>query len=305
MRARLCSIPDGEAQVTDPKLLSFFIPARNDAYMGDSTYRLALTLNSLGRAFAEIAALDRVEILVCDWGSERPLAAEPALALSREARAIARFISVPPAFAQAHSGGSEFPETLLRNVCIRRAAGRYLAATNADILYTRALAQRLVDVLEAAEANPDGKPFVYCGRIHVPLAIVREQRTLDALLQLVADARAVASYARDPIPSSLVGPIGDLLVLPEITWREFRGYDERLIYWGWLDIDVALRASRKHRPLDLAADGGQLFHLEHYGAVRTPTRKINEQVRNRFVVNKRDADWGFAGVEFPVVGWNG
>jgi hypothetical protein len=289
----------------EPPLLSFFIPARNDAYMGDSNYRLAITLNSLGRAFAEAAALDRVEALVCDWGSARPLAAEPALALSSQARAITRFVTVPPQFARAHAGGSEFPETLLRNVCIRRAAGRFLAATNADILFTRALAARLLGVLDAAQAVPDGKPFVYCSRTHVPLEVVREQRALDTLLEVVADPRAVAAYAHDAIPPSLLGPIGDLLVLPEITWREFRGYDERLIHWGWLDIDVALRAVRKHRPLDLAADGGRLYHLEHYGAVRTPTRKVNEQVRNRYVVNKRDANWGFASVEFPIDRWTG
>ena len=48
-------------------------------------------------------------------------------------------------------------------------------------------------------------------------------------------------------------------------WHACRGYDERLIYWGWMEGDLALRLNQKHQIVEFSNYvGHDLYHLEHY-----------------------------------------
>ena len=70
-------------------------------------------------------------------------------------------------------------------------------------------------------------------------------------------------------------------------WVSSRGYDERLIYWGWMEGDLALRLEQKHKIVEFSKFvGHDFYHLEHYPSLTdyrnrngpaTP-RKKNEPV---------------------------
>ena len=55
------------------KLLSLILCSRNDSYMGNSRWRLEVTLNLALINAKRANFLEDLEIIVSDWGSEIPL----------------------------------------------------------------------------------------------------------------------------------------------------------------------------------------------------------------------------------------
>jgi hypothetical protein len=48
-------------------------------------------------------------------------------------------------------------------------------------------------------------------------------------------------------------------------WEECRGYDERLIYYNWMETDMIRRLRQSHSLADLGElTGYDFYHLEHY-----------------------------------------
>src|SRR5476651_1634421 len=62
-----------------PPVLSLILCWRNDAYMGNSVWRLETTLNYTCDRVHALGREDDVEVIVADWGSEVPLAEVVAL----------------------------------------------------------------------------------------------------------------------------------------------------------------------------------------------------------------------------------
>ena len=317
----------------NPKLISFLIASRNDSYMGESLYRLETTINSIAGSFYRMGRIAEVEIMVCDWGSEVPLCREKELNLIASAKEITKFITVPKYFADKHSGDSPFPEVLMRNVAIRRCSGEFLIATNGDIFFTDQFTASLFSMVsnlkkgfrlkltldylsKIAKSNRDGRhaAFVrfaiavwrkrsflfYCSRQHIPYDFVCTKPSCQELLSYLQSASGQALIKYDPIPSNLMGAIGDFILLDRSAWLNMRGYDEKLIYWGWMDIDVCKRASMFHEPVDLSLFGENLFHLEHYKSRSKSNRKVNEGITHEFVKNTENDDWGFFEQKFEV-----
>ena len=95
-------------------LISFCLSGRNDSYGGDFLWRLKTSLNLLA---SNLALLDRpraAEVVITDWGSKTPI--HTVLELGDAARAITRFIVVPPDLAVDLQQDSEFPAALALSV---------------------------------------------------------------------------------------------------------------------------------------------------------------------------------------------
>ena len=93
------------------------------------------------------------------------------------------------------------------------------------------------------------------------------------------------------------------LVMHRDLWFECRGNDERLVFWGYNDIDLSLRMRLKYSCLDYYQTNKMtVFHLEHYPSrsdKQSAPKKSNPHVFNPFVVN--DENWGLA--EYSFAEW--
>jgi hypothetical protein len=100
-------------------------------------------------------------------------------------------------------------------------------------------------------------------------------------------------------------PVGIMMFHKDI-WNTTRGYDERLIYWGWMEGDLALRLKQKHRVVEFSKYvGHDFYHLEHYSNLveykdrngTATTRKKNPIVTTnlRYIVN--NPNWGLSGYD--------
>ncbi len=280
-------------------LLSLIIGARNDGYMGDFKWRLTTCLNYLGTSLEKLGKASEVEVLICDWGSETPLHTE--LELSPEARSVVRFIVVPPEIAVPAQKDSSFPIPIVQNAAIRRAKGKFIAQTDSDIIFTPYTLERLLTALKGGiplGVNID-KALITSSRKHIPREITEAKPGLEELENYLNQYGAMLPYDK-LIPG--IGTPSGLALLHRSIWDACRGYDETLIHWGWMEIDLYLRIAMKYPWRDIANFGGDLYHIEHYpGQVRIgPPRKTNPMLTPRqFSAN--DENWGMADCDFTII----
>ena len=87
----------------DGPLFSLCFTGRNDNYDGGKfVVRLSKTINFIVYQFERLQALDEIEVVIADWGSEaEPLSA--VVLLSESAATATRFVVVPPEVTKKHN----------------------------------------------------------------------------------------------------------------------------------------------------------------------------------------------------------
>ncbi len=63
----------GKNKISMKKVISFILCSRNDNYMGNPVGRLEIALNYLAENVRLLGREESVEVIVTDWGSEKPL----------------------------------------------------------------------------------------------------------------------------------------------------------------------------------------------------------------------------------------
>ena len=277
-------------------LLSLILPAKNDSYMGDFRWRLETTLNYLAYSLATIGRLNDVEVLVGDWGSEKPI--HEVIALSEEARSLCSFVVVPPEFAKVAQKDSPFPIPIIQNIALRRATGTYLAQTDSDIVYPELTLSRLLSILDGSlSCGVDTKKaLMVCSRRNIPYEMSESRANIFEVQKYVSRYGTMLGY--DKLIPGFSTPSG-MAILHRDLWYAAQGYDERLIYWGWMEIDLYFRFTQQVPWCDLDNYGVNLYHIEHYPNRNAQPRKMNPMlVSESFTAN--DSSWGFAEQHFPI-----
>ena len=272
--------------------LSLIIGARNDAFTGNFQWRLSTTLNFIATSLEKIGRLNDVEVVVCDWGSQVPL--HQVLPLSPPARQITRFVIVPPDLAAEKQKDSVFPIPIVQNVAIRRCRGTYIAQTDSDVIFTPLAMERLLMILDRrleTGIDPD-QALLVASRKHIPFEFCLCEPSLTEVEDYLRLYGAMLP-CEPLIPG--IGTPSALALMHRRLWEELGGYDEQYIYWGWMEIDLYIRANQRYPWQDGANAGVVLYHLEHYpNNDRTnQTRKYNRPATpDSFQVN--DHTWGLA-----------
>src|SRR6056300_1554316 len=102
-------------------LISLILCSRNDSYMGNSRWRLETSINLALLNAKDANFMDKLEVVVSDWGSEVPLS--EVLNLIPEAKGRVKFVHVPTDIAQVEQKDSKFPEVIALNAAARRSSG--------------------------------------------------------------------------------------------------------------------------------------------------------------------------------------
>lgn len=233
--------------------------ARNDNYQGDYRYRLKMCLNFLVKGLTAIGRERDVEIIVCDWGSEVPLHRE--LALHPAARGLVRFLVVPRELAVERQGQANFGYPIGFNAAVRRARGEFIFELTADILLMPAALHSLLSVLDGTFPEiPYREAFLPVLRRQLPMCQVRRQPS----------QREVEEYLQRNLallPTDMMGcgyGFACVGVMHRDLWHASRGLNESMLYWGWVDIDQALRITQRYPIIELANFGVTGVHLEHF-----------------------------------------
>ena len=244
--------------------LSCILCSRNDAYMGNSRWRLETSLNYLGEQAAALGLGPAdLEVLVTDWGSEVPL--HEAVSLTPAAHRLTRFLHVPPETARARQGASPFPEVLALNAAARRASGDFIGRIDQDTLTGRRFLSWCFG------GTPDPRTLYFANRRDLPYRFAAASPSLATVTRFVeAHGAAMPVHRQNPFTGHLywTSAVGIWLASRAI-WEEAGGYDERLIFYNWMETDMIHRLRTRYPIADLgAATDWDFYHLEHYHPLR-------------------------------------
>jgi len=290
-------------------ILSLILCSRNDSYMGNSRWRLETSINLALLNAKDANFMDKLEVVVSDWGSEVPLS--EVLNLIPEAKGRVKFVHVPTDIAQVEQKDSKFPEVIALNAAARRSSGVYIGRIDND---TVAGADFFHNFEKLLKSNPSDEldlanSFLFVERKSVPYRISRLSLPLPLtsfFIKLFSDFFKLES-ATDWGREFWHSPVGIMMFHRDI-WNATHGYDEKLIYWGWMETDYAIRLSQRHHIINLGNHvGHHFFHLEHYSnlteyknrnGAATP-RKKNEAITEGLSYTVNSDTWGLIGYDLP------
>ena len=283
-------------------LISLILCSRNDSYMGNSRWRLETSINLALLNAKEANFLDKLEIVVSDWGSEIPLS--EVLNLVPEAKGRVKFVHIPPDIAAVEQKDSKFPEVIALNAAARRSCGEYIGRIDNDTVVGAEFFRKFAKL---HENNPTSEldlkdSFLFVERKSVPYRISRLSLPLpltSSFIKFFSNFFKVES-AKDWGREFWWSPVGIMMFHRDI-WHATQGYDEKLIYWGWMEGDLALRLEQKHKIVEFSKFVGyDFYHLEHYSnlveykdrnGTATP-RKKNEPKFEGLNYCENSNDWG-------------
>ncbi|MGE0447346.1 MAG: hypothetical protein AB7P99_19140 [Vicinamibacterales bacterium] len=259
--------------------LSIVLTGRNDGYGVDFNDRLFRTL-AFNHRELDARGISH-EFVFVEWA---PVAGAPTLfevvrdAVPSLRRDAVRWLLVDAAFQDALSLNPrlKYLEYVAKNVGIRRAAGRFVLASNCDIY----LGRRVLDVLQEQALSPR---CVYRAARH-DLKLSIDQSHLDwAALE---DPRNLDGPPRQLTLPYMAGGTGDFLLLDRATFHELRGFNEiyRLVRAG-IDRNFVVKALSSGVPL--ADIGGPVYHVNHVGTFRVASRSSAHAVGNATSAGER------------------
>ncbi len=244
--------------------LTLILCSRNDNYMGNSNWRLQASLDTtLAHAFAA-GVLDRLEILVCDWGSTVPL--REVISLNKAAEDKVKFIEVPPSIASAYQKDSPFAEVIALNVAAKRARGDFIGRVDADTIVGEHALRKLFDIIRQGGISyfQAKKTVLFSMRRRVPFRIVERSlppALIRYILRFMKPFLPVEAIPGEPFYRCYVG----IFMMHRALWYECTGYDENLLYWGFMETDVVYRLAPKYQVVNVGDFlNHDFYHLEHY-----------------------------------------
>jgi hypothetical protein len=232
--------------------------------MGNSRWRLQTALNYLADQVESLGRASDVEVIVADWGSEVPL--REVIQLSAVASRIVSFMLVPPEIARSVQKDSPFPEVLALNAAARRAHGRYIGRIDQDTLVGRHFLEVLFEFVSGIRRLevPLSRALLYSNRRTIPYWFAVLCPAYDHVVKYLQHERsACVMKAKSANWDFWTYWVGIWLIHREL-WTDCGGYDERFIYYNWMEVEMISRLRQRYELIDF----GKLvdydfYHLDH------------------------------------------
>lgn len=276
-------------------LLSHIVTARNDDYLGGFVGRLEMTINYNCGQIMATGGQDDYELLIVDWNSPTPL--RTALNLNPAALKLTSFLEAPPRIAVKYGlDGRPFQPGVAVNVGIRRARGRIIMLTAADVLFAGRSVADLLALLKGETPFPADLDNCYLGVERFLVPWVRAERLrpeeLDRYLLL-----HTTYMVRDEQFHGLCGSEGSSIVSRKIL-HEIRGLNEGYAQHGYHDIELGRRVAQFAPQLKATAAGIFFHDLSQRPRVRSSDLKANVDLVKISPVDN-DENWGLGQEEIP------
>jgi hypothetical protein len=270
--------------------------------MGNSRWRLETSINLALLNAKRVGFLEQLEIIVSDWGSVIPLI--DVLNLVPEAEGRVKFVHTPEDISIIEQKDSKFPEVIALNAAARRASGEYIGRIDNDTVVGEDFFRKFAKLYQKnpTEELDLADSFLFVERRSVPYRISRLSLNLnqiDSFIKFFKNHFQIES-ATDWGKEFWWSPVG-IMIFHRNIWHSSRGYNEKLIYWGWMEGDLALRLGQRHAVIEFSKFvGNNFYHLEHYPSLTaykdrngpaTPRQK-NEPVFEGLSYTVNNEEWG-------------
>lgn len=269
--------------------------ARNDGYGGNLNERASYAINSM------ISTFD--EIVYVDWNTVRNKTLIEEIKDNLIPTNKLTVIKVPPYLASQltnyDANAQVCSETLGKNVGIRRLNTDFMLSTSIeDISPTRDYLDKL-----------SSKDIFYIGaRRGLPLEDIKAlgnyknfpniQIELDKTQNKYVQVANSGAYPGDIW--SIINCCGDFQFASREMWYELRGFEETLIYRGFLDTNIQKKVSLLGHKVELHREI-PIFHINHthgfggFGGVND----MNSAIKS-FTASTNKDTWGFSEQKFEM-----
>lgn len=306
------NIQNDLSTVKKNRKLSVILCSRNDQYMGNSKWRLQTSLNYVAQNLSELGRVDDVEIIVSDWGSKTPLHKE--LELNSVAEKIVSFLITPPEIAKKHQKDSPFSEVHALNAAARRTNGQYIGRIDQDTLIGKQFLKSFFEICEnpAKIDKPFNASLLFSNRRSIPYRFAVRCPAIEQLsrfINLFGSSLKVWDYNPHWPNLFWTSYVGIWLIHRDL-WNECGGYDERLIYYDWMEVDIILRLNQKYPVVNLGKIvNHDFYHLDHYQLRQSWTAVLHPRVSSKTnpdmdiesppeIFHPNGDDWGL--VNYPL-----
>lgn len=258
--------PSGSVSQSKKPVLSLILCSRNDNYMGNPRYRLEIALNYLAQSVQALGREDDVEVIVADWGSEVPL--HSVVKLNPAAARRVSFVVIPPKTAREQQKDSPFSEVHALNAAARRVNGQFIGRIDQDTLVGKRFLEFFFDLYEGKRAidTPVEGSLLFANRRSIPYRFADRCPAfghVDRFIRWFASTMKVWNY--NPHTKIFWTSYVGILLVHRDGWHEFGGYNEQLIYYDWMEVDLILRLRQKYPVVDLGKlTDYDFYHLDHY-----------------------------------------
>ncbi|MBI5057048.1 MAG: glycosyltransferase family 2 protein [Nitrospirae bacterium] len=259
--------------------MSIVVTARNDNHGGGFIHRMQIFVNGL------LAQCERhklmAELIIVEWNPpvEKPRLSQALIWPDNSGFCTVRIIEVPPAIHNQYKYAHKLPlyQMIAKNVGMRRARGRFILATNIDVLFS----DELMHFLAKAELR---EGVLYrIDRTDVP-EDVPLQATIDEQLNYCLEniirincregtlqkltGRYYPSYGQiDVVLTNLhFNACGDFTLMSTADWHRLNGYPEFDMYSPHLDSLMLIISYYAGIRQEILREPMRLYHLEHGGA---------------------------------------
>lgn len=234
--------------------LTLILATRNDRYNGDPMARLRASLaRTLANAEAAGLSPGRLEVIVCDWGSEEPVKnvvpSHPAV----------RHIHVSKAKADSYE--TPFYETKALNLAARGACGHWVGRIDQDTIVGR----RFFEWYAAGGA--EAGCVYFSPRRQLPDGVTEEQ-----------DGN---NYNDPPGRTAYDSAVGMFMMEREV-WHRHRGYCEGMRHFNHMEVEFLTRLDKEHPIRFFAAEIDMPFYHIWHSRHDADPRKQNDltSIRN-------------------------
>ena len=276
-------MPTAISSTNSEKLLSIIYCGRTGYFAGDYLWRMSIILNKLAENIEALDVTRDVEIIVADWGGDKPLLHD--LELTEPAKLLVKFLVIPPSIASAYYQKSGFSKVHAINCAVRRATGTHILVCDFDTYITLdTMANLLWHVRRGyVHAYTFDNSFFCASKYFVPndfFSKKPETRTLPTLPIDPAFDISIEFITNTPQQEHLDEFIqshwttlehesisiyreyknsGAAMLISRAIWFESTGLDERYVGEAWNDVDFTQRLLQKYRWADLENHGMIFF----------------------------------------------
>lgn len=273
--------------------------------MGDPMWRLSTAINYLTKQVFALGRENQVEVIIADWGSEIPVS--DVLELTEQAASITKFLYIDRETVNELQQDSPFAEVFPLNAAARRATGLFIGRIDQDTVVHADFLKHFFDHYEGNRTYGFdlSNSYMFVSRIQIPFRFVQKSPTL-ADISYHIDHFGKWSYSEEQRFCHWASPVGILMMHRDI-WQDIGGYDERLIYYWYMDVDLATRLIKKYPIVNIRKTyGNHFYHLEHVRPglkFRFSHRKRNPNWSKSFdkpILNPNGENWGLANFELQI-----
>jgi len=277
--------------------LSIIVTARNDDHGGGFMNRMQIFVNGL------LAQCNRhklsAELIIVEWNppADKPGLSQALIWPEESGHCTVRIIEVPPEIHKRYKYAHKLPlyQMIAKNVGMRRARGRFILATNIDVLFSDELMRFLaagelregvlyrIDRTDVPEdVDPAGsidEQLEYC--LENIIRINCREGTYQKLT-----GRYYASYGHlDVVLTNLhFNACGDFTLMSTADWLRLRGYPEFDMYSPHLDSLMLVISYYAGIRQEILREPMRLYHLEHGGAwVAEHVNKLEEEKKSEAI----------------------